>query len=231
MCARFTIVQDPGPILRLVGARPAASVAHHRPRYNVAPSQDVLTIVGLAGDEDHAAVAGEMRWGLIPRWVKDRKSFKLNLINARSETAAEKPAFRESLRHRRCLIPADGFYEWKSVPGQKRRQPYRITMKDEAVFAFAGLWDRWVGPDQEKIVSFAILTTTPNELVSALHDRMPVILDEEAMLDWLDPEIRDPNALAAFMTPISADLMTAYPVSMAVNSPANDGPNLIRPVH
>jgi putative SOS response-associated peptidase YedK len=150
------------------------------------------------------------------------------MINASSETAATKPTFRKPLRERRCLILADGFYEWKREG--PRKQPYYIKLRDSQLFAFAGLWDRWQPVDGQPLETCTILTTTPNEVLQPLHDRMPVILPSSAYSLWLDPMVRDVEPLQSLLTPYSADEMIAYPVSTRVNNPANDSPEYIVPL-
>lgn len=167
-----------------------------------------------------------MRWGLIPRWAKDA-SIGNRLINARAETAAEKPSFREAFRRRRCLIPADGFYEWKKEADGK--QPWLIRRMEGKGFAFGGLWERWNGPEGP-VESFTILTTSPNATVGPLHDRMPVIVAPAAFDLWLDPEVDGPLLLENILRPAPDDLLEAHPVSRLVNSPANDEPACIAPL-
>ncbi|MCB1056336.1 MAG: SOS response-associated peptidase, partial [Acidobacteria bacterium] len=168
-----------------------------------------------------------MRWGLIPHWAKD-PSIGNRLINARAETAAEKPAFRSSFSKRRCLVPADGFYEWQKTGG--RKQPFYLQLKEHRPFAFAGLWARWKASEDETVQSFTLLTTTPNEVAAKVHDRMPVILPPESYDRWLDPELHDREALEALLLPYPAEAMEAYPVSTLVNSPQNDDPRCIEPI-
>ena len=164
-----------------------------------------------------------MRWGLIPYWAQDI-SIGTSMINAVSETAAEKPAFRKAMRTRRCLIPADGFYEWKKLGNPKHKQAYNIGMSDEGLFAFAGLWDQWKGPDKRTIESCTILTTKANSLLEGIHDRMPVILKPEDYDLWLDPGITNPAKLADLLRPFDSRLMRTYPVGETVNKVTNDGP-------
>ena len=222
MCGRFTLTVDPDdlqtafPFIRLpLDALPA-------PRYNIAPSQPVAAIANTDPPRlDH------FRWGLIPSWAKD-PSIGNRLINARAETLADKPAFRSALKRRRCLIPADGFYEWRKAGSGKT--PMYIRMKSGEPFAFAGLWEAWSAAGDKTIVSCAIITTTPNALLEKIHDRMPVILKPEAYAGWLDPGEGDPGALAKWLKPYPAAHMTAYAVSPLVNKPANDVPECIVPV-
>ena len=205
MCGRFTLTTDPGVVARRFGAPPYHG-GGTTPRYNIAPTQMVITVT-----DDGARQLEQMRWGLIPRWAKDA-SIGSKLINARAETLAEKPSFREALRRRRCLIPADGFYEWVAVPGLKRKQPMRIGLKSGEPFAFAGLWDEWRSPEGTPLRTCTIVTTTPNELIATLHHRMPVILTSEAERRWLDPAVTDPEALLPLLAPYPAELMEAHPI-------------------
>lgn len=169
-----------------------------------------------------------MRWGLIPHWAKD-SSFGSRLINARSETVSQKPAFRRAFQRARCLVPADGFFEWKkSESGNK--EPMRITMKHGTLFAFAGLWEKWMDATGNAVYSFTILTTHPNEKMRRLHHRMPVILKESDEWIWLDPTIHDPGVLHSLLSPCESEDIEMYPVSTVVNSPKNDGPECIRPL-
>jgi putative SOS response-associated peptidase YedK len=168
-----------------------------------------------------------MRWGLMPSWVKDPKTFTL-LINARGETAAEKPAFRAAMKRRRCLIPADGFYEWQA--GGARKQPYFIHAKSGAPLAFAGLWETWEGPNGEELDTAAIVTTAANRTLVPIHNRMPVIVPPEAFDLWLDCPHVDAKTAAALIAPAPDNLLEAYPISTAVNRTANDGPSLLAPL-
>ena len=224
MCGRYSLTEALDVIvqhflIQHVGPEVAAG---YRPSYNVAPSQDVLVIGLRLG----ARAAALHRWGLIPGWAKD-PSIGYKMINARAETVHERPAYRGPFRSRRCLIPADGLYEWKREG--KRKQPYRFLMKDEKPFAFAGLWDEWRGPDGQTIRSCTIITTEPNELLATVHDRMPVILPPDAYDEWLDPRTK-PDRLRALLVPYPAEQMKGYPVSPRVNSPANNDPELILPI-
>jgi putative SOS response-associated peptidase YedK len=189
-------------------------------RWNVAPTQEVATIRQDRKEPKRKFVL--MRWGLIPNWAKDASS-SAKAINAMSETVAEKPLFREAIRIRRCLIPADGFYEWKQI-GPKRKQPYNIGMADDSLFAFAGLWDRWKGPAGKVIESCTILTTEANALLKDIHDRMPVIVRPDDYDLWLDPGVTDPKQLVELVKPFDARLMKKYPISTAVNRVENEGP-------
>ncbi len=221
MCGRF-LLSDPEAVIRdLFGVEPPPGLA---PRYNIAPSQEVPVARrrGTARDPEIAM----LRWGLVPRWARD-PSIGTRLINARAETAQEKPSFRSALRRRRCLVPADGFYEWQRVTGGK--QPWLIRRRDRSGFAMAGLWERWRGPGGP-LETFTILTTRPNSVVAPLHDRMPVIVAPEQFHLWLDPEIEDPEALRPILAPAPAADLEAYPVRTLVNDPANDGPALAEPL-
>ncbi|GAB4446005.1 MAG: SOS response-associated peptidase [Anaerolineales bacterium] len=221
MCGRFTLTVDPA---QFQDAFPGFLFpAKFAPRYNIAPSQPVLAI---PNDERNAA--DFFIWGLIPMWAKD-PSIGARLINARSETLAEKPSFRGSFKHKRCLILADGFYEWKTAAGKKTKIPYYIHLTDRRPFAFAGLWDSWESPDGSSLKTCTIITTQPNELMATLHDRMPVILHPRDYAKWLDPSPQTPESLLPLLKPYPADAMTAYPVSTLVNKPGNDSPELIVP--
>jgi putative SOS response-associated peptidase YedK len=195
------------------------------PRYNIAPSQKAPVI-----RPSRDGSAGEfvfLRWGLIPSWAKDPK-IGYKMINARAETLSEKPAFRVAFKKRRCLIPANGFYEWKREWDGKR--PYFIGRKDGGLFAFAGLWERWKGPDEEMIESCVIVTAKANATVAPLHDRMPVIVPPEAYRLWMDTERYGSDEVARLLVPAPEDLLNAYPVSRRVNNPENDDKGLIEPV-
>jgi putative SOS response-associated peptidase YedK len=188
------------------------------PRWNIAPSQHVATIRQDA--KEPKRIFSLLRWGLIPYWAKDA-SIGFKTINAMSETAAGKPAFRDAIRQRRCLIPADGFFEWKKL-GPKEKQPYNFGMIDDSVFSFAGLWERWRDPAGEIVGTCTILTTKPNSLVADVHDRMPVILKPDDYDLWLDPGVTDAALVAHCLKPFDPRLMKKYPVSTRVNRPEND---------
>jgi putative SOS response-associated peptidase YedK len=191
------------------------------PSHNVAPTQQVAVVVQ---DPERRLVA--MRWGLIPWWAEDLKIGNRH-INARAESLATKPAFKDSFIRRRCLVVANGFFEWKKIG--KSRTPLYIHLKSDELFAFAGLYDRWKTPDGERITSCTIITTDPNELVLPIHDRMPVILARKMEDAWLEPETVEEQKLLAMLKPYNADEMAAYEVSDLVNSPANDSPQCIEP--
>lgn len=219
MCGRFTLGTDASRIARDFGL---AEVPELRPAWNIAPSQPIAAI----RVEDGQRYCRALRWGLIPGWSKGPDK-RFSMINARSETVADKPAYRGPLRHRRCLVPADGFYEWQTRNGAK--QPWYIYLRDHGPFAMAGLWDRWEGPEGEVIESCTLLTTRANTLLEAVHDRMPVILAPDTWQRWLDPQLRDPGALTSLLEPFPSNGMARHRVSTAVNRPANEGPELIAP--
>jgi len=187
------------------------------PRYNIAPTQIVPVIRQNA--KEATRDLSSMRWGLIPSWAKD-PSCAVSMINARAETASTKPAFRDALRFRRCLIPADGFYEWRRSGTIK--QPYCFEVNGGELFAFAGLWDRWKGTTGDTVETCSILTTTANAMTSAVHDRMPVILHADSYDVWLDPRIQNVAAISELLKPYDARSMRCYPVSTRINHVAND---------
>lgn len=192
-----------------------------RASHNIAPTSEIVTLRAEAG----ACTADLMRWGLVPSWWKDAAKLPGQTFNARAETIAEKPTFRASFKRRRCLIPADGFYEWKAMGGSAK-QPYYIHPRDpEAVFAFAGLWDLWETADGA-ILSTTIITTTPNALMEGIHDRMPVVLAPQHFQEWLDPTNQNTGALQRLLVPCDISQMAIYPV----NPLKGDGPDLIRPL-
>jgi putative SOS response-associated peptidase YedK len=221
MCGRFTLTVSARVLAEVFDAPEPAGLS---PRYNIAPTQQVL--VARAGEGGRELT--RVRWGLVPHWADDL-SIGARMINARGETVASKPAFRSALKHRRCLIPADGFYEWKKVGAGK--QPHLIRFADARPFAFAGLWERWLPQDGGAPVdSCTIITTTPNELVRSLHDRMPVILPPSAFDEWLRPEPLPGPRLEELLVPCPDAEMEAFPVSRRVNSPADDGPECVAPL-
>ena len=194
------------------------------PRYNIAPSESVATVLN-----DGSGVARYTRWGLIPSWAKD-PAVGNRMINARAETLAEKPAFKRPLQRQRCVILADGFYEWKVVPGSKTKRPLLIRLKSQEVFALAGLWDRWRSPEDREIVSFTIITTEPNELLAQVHNRMPVILTPECVQRWLSPDAIPVEELLSCLVPYPDSAMQKHAVSTLVNKPGIDVPECIRPL-
>lgn len=221
MCGRFTLTVDPAEIADTFGN--FTFPTQFAPRYNIAPTQPVLAIPNDAKNK-----ADFFIWGLIPSWAKD-PSIGNKLINARGETIAEKPSFRGGFKYKRCLILADGFYEWKTHPGAKTKTPYFIHMKDRQPFAFAGLWDEWQSPEGSSVRTCTIITTEPNELMSSLHNRMPVILDPKDYDLWLDATPQTPDKLIHLIKPFPTESMSAHPVSTLVNKPGNDRPECVVP--
>ncbi|MDP6776070.1 MAG: SOS response-associated peptidase [Candidatus Latescibacteria bacterium] len=193
------------------------------PRYNVAPTQNVWAVLN-----DGTGRVCEVRWGLVPHWAKDPK-IGSRMINARSETLHEKPAFRTAYRRRRCLIFADGFYEWRKDPGEKTKTPVYIRMASQTPFALAGLWERWEPGGDPPLLSCTIITTEPNPLLAEIHNRMPVILPPECHAEWLAPGEIPPDALSQLLKPFPASEMVAFPVSRQVNNPRVDTPACIEP--
>lgn len=222
MCGRFTLTASGQLLMEELGL--LSIPEDYRPRYNVAPGQPILA----ARDGDEGRKGAMLKWGLVPSWAKD-PSIGNKMINARSETVAEKPSFRRAFDRRRCIIPADGFYEWRK--DGKRKIPMRFRLRDGRPFAFAGLWEAWRPPggEGETLFTCTILTTAANELVQPVHDRMPVILTQEALDLWLDREVPG-DGVASLLRPYPAREMEAYEVSPRVNSVANDDPELIEPL-
>jgi putative SOS response-associated peptidase YedK len=220
MCGRYVITSAPEAIRRLFGY---VDQPNFPPRYNVAPTQTVPIVRRLEGQRRFALV----RWGLIPSWAKDPGKFSV-MINARGESVTDKPAFRAAMRRRRCLFPADGFYEWKQDGARKR--PHLVRMKSGGPMAFAGLWETWTGPNGEEQESAAIVTTQANRTCTAIHDRMPAIIAPEAFDLWLDSDKVDAETAAALIAPAPEGLLEVYEVSTAVNRVANDSPALIEHV-
>src|SRR5688572_23616237 len=220
MCGRYTLFK----LEQLLQQFPAFQLPDGlapSPRYNIAPTQPVLAVANVRpGRFDF------FHWGLIPSWAKD-KSISNRLINARAETLAEKPVFRTSLRRRRCLVPADGFYEWRKEPDGKTKTPMYIRLKTGEPFMFAGLWEIWKGPDGVATPSVTLVTGEPNELVKSIHDRMVVILPRSRYEQWLDPTLQDPATLTELLKPYPADEMEAFEVSRTVNNPRNESPECI----
>jgi putative SOS response-associated peptidase YedK len=229
MCGRFTL-RTPATVLIEhfdIDVRNETQLALFDPRYNIAPTQDVVVV--RADAETGRRAASMMRWGLLPSWAKQITSGP-PMINARSETLAEKPAFRTALRSRRCLIPADGFYEWQLTPGggKGKKQPYYIHRPDGNPFAFAGLWETWKSPDSQLVIeSCTIVTTSANAALASLHDRMPVILAPNDYGLWLDANVSEPAKLQHMLAPCGNDELVAEPVSTHVNRVANDDPRCI----
>jgi len=223
MCGRFSLAADPSTIAqRFAVTMSTAESAAWTLHYNIAPTKTVVVV----GD-DGTRYLTQMRWGLIPSWAKD-PAIGNRMINARAETVATKPAFRVALRKHRCLVVADGFYEWQQRG--RAKQPFYIVLKSREAFGFAGVWETWTAPDGEEIKTCTIITTEANELLKPIHDRMPVILSLQAEVVWLDPSIQDPEKLLPLLKPYPAEEMEAYPVSRLVNSPQNDFPDIILPI-
>lgn len=227
MCGRFVSTSPPDELAAYFGAEPVAE-AVLEPNWNVAPTQDVLAVVEADGTRHLDA----FYWGLVPSWAKDVK-IGSRMINARAESLAEKSAFKKPFATRRCLVPADGFYEWKKLTAGKKpkKQPMYIHRADGAPVAFAGLWSIWRGPDhdQEPLRSLTIVTTSANHLMEPIHDRMPVILPEEHWATWLDRDNHDLDALGKLLVPAPEDLLVVTPVGAQVSNVRNNGPELIEP--
>lgn len=219
MCGRYTLIRladftDLFPWVRSLGG-------DFPPRYNIAPSQFVPVVRNVGNNQLEL-----LKWGLVPSWAKDA-AIGNRMINARAETLPEKPSFRTALKRRRCLVPADGFYEWKLNPDGKSKTPMYIRLQDGRPFAFAGLWEHWHSDDGSELLSFTIITTSPNELMAHIHNRMPVILTAEQAQQWLEHAERSPEALLPLLKPFPPELMDASEVSKTVNNPANDSPDCI----
>jgi putative SOS response-associated peptidase YedK len=228
MCGRFMRSSSAETIASVFGV----TTNELSPRFNIAPTQSVAAILQSPSSPPQLQ---SLQWGLIPSWAKD-PAIGAKLINARAETVNEKPSFRSPFRHRRCLILADGFYEWQHVEGSRKKQPYFMSLQDDRPFAFAGLYDRWQSPDGEILETCTIITTTANQLLEPIHERMPVILDPKDYTMWLDPNFGNTKnqsewvALQTLLDPYPSAAMKAYPVSSLVNSPKNDTPECIQPL-
>ena len=219
MCSRYSLTSPPEAVRSYFRYD---NEAVFPPRYNIAPSQPVAISRPPAGGREMALV----RWGLVPGWVKDPRAFKM-LINARSETAAEKPSFRAAMRHRRCLIPVDGFYEWKGAPGSKR--PHLVRPRAGGPMALAGIFENWLGADGSEIETMAILTVAANAAMSALHDRMPAIIAPEHFDAWLDCRPGTATDIVELLAPAPEDFLDIIEVSRALNNPRNEGPAVQEP--
>jgi putative SOS response-associated peptidase YedK len=219
MCGRFTLTLPPDAVAKVFGYidRP-----NFPPRYNISPTQPIAVVVADKGTRRFVL----MRWGLIPSWVKDEKAFPL-LINARGETLAEKPAFRNAFKRRRCLIPADGFYEWRREG--KLRTPFHIRRPDRGLLAFAGLWETWIAGDGSEIDTACIVTTSANGVVAAIHDRMPVIVNGADAAAWLDVDHVETADAARLIRPANDNLLEIVEVGRAVNRAGSEGPDLLEP--
>jgi putative SOS response-associated peptidase YedK len=222
MCGRFTLVTRRDDLARELGIPREAIPEDLTPRWNIAPSQ----LVPIVRQDEEVRMA-LFQWGLVPSWAKDPKIGN-RMINARAETIAEKPSFKGPFRAKRCLVVADGFFEWTAA-GKGPKTPYYIRMKDGRPFTFAGLWSRWKTPDGGELLTCTIITGEPNGLISEIHHRMPIILPPEHRAAWLDPDQRDEEFLLALLRPYDPDEMTMHPVGPWVNSPAHDDPRCIEP--
>ena len=227
MCGRYQSHLPPDEVARWFGTRNV--VPNYPARYNVAPTDPILAVRFNPRTGERSLDA--LRWGLVPHWAKDL-SMGARLINARSETLATTPSFRDAFARRRCLIPASGFYEWRK--DGKTKTPYAIVPNDAPLFAFAGLWENWrdrsAGDDAPWIRTCSIVTGAPNELLAPIHDRMPVILPREAWARWLGEEPAEPQELESLLAPYPAERMRVYPISTRVNSVKNDDPSLLDPL-
>jgi len=222
MCGRFSLTTDILKLQQQFNFEFNDEITIN-PRFNIAPSQQVLTI----GSDGGKRIGTTMKWGLLPFWSKDVK-IGYKMINARAESIDEKPSFRTPFKSKRCLVLADGFYEWKKEG--KEKQPFRFVMKEEKPFAFAGLWDQW-NKAGESLYTCTIITTRPNKVTEEVHDRMPVILDEDVYDIWLNPKTDDTDYLKSLLIPYPAEKMKAYPVSQIVNSPKNDIVECLSPLN
>ncbi|MDN7244941.1 SOS response-associated peptidase [Planococcus shenhongbingii] len=224
MCGRYSLYADYSAILERFDIDEVTfGEEEYSESYNIAPSQQVVAVVN-DGTKNRL---GFLKWGLVPPWAKDEK-IGYKMINARAETAAEKPSFRNAFKKKRCLVVADSFYEWKRTDDGKT--PMRIKLKSGEPFAFAALWESWKSPEGKTVNTCSILTTKANELMGSIHDRMPVILSKEAEKVWLDPKVQDEEVLGNLLKPFDSAQLEAYEVSDAVNSPKNNGPELIQKV-
>jgi putative SOS response-associated peptidase YedK len=223
MCGRYRLSRRKQLVDEYFGS--VSGEEEWNPRYNVAPTQTVPVI--RQNPKEPVRELSLMRWGLVPSWAKD-SSVAAMMINARSETASTKPAFRDALKSRRCLIPADAFYEWQKTG--KAKQPYCFEVDEGELFAFEGIWDRWKDPSGNALETCSILTTSPNAVTSPVHDRMPVILDPDSYDLWLDPGMKDVSAVSELLKPCDARLMRCYPISTRINHVANDDEECSAPV-
>jgi putative SOS response-associated peptidase YedK len=224
MCGRFTLSATVDQLIDRFDVEFFLQEEEYSPSYNVAPSQSVLAVIN---DGTHNKM-GFLRWGLIPPWAKDM-SIGYKMINARAETLSEKPSFRNAYKKKRCLIVADSFYEWRKIDS-KTKIPMRIKLKSDELFSMAGLWENWKSPEGKSIYSCSVITTSPNELVQDIHDRMPVILKPEDEKYWLNSSITETNKLHHLLKPLEHRLMEAYEVSPLVNSPKNNSIQLIQKI-
>ncbi len=228
MCGRYTLQTKRIDLARELGV-PESDLLELPPRWNIAPSQPVPILRARSGRGAAGTEAALVAWGLIPEWASDPRIAN-NLINARMESLAEKPAFADSFRERRCLVPADGFYEWAPLGGDGPRYPHYIRLASGRPFTFAGLWSRWRDPTGAPRETCTIVTRPPNEAIARLHDRMPAILAPEARAAWLDSVQRDPKALLDLLSPLPSELFEIHPVGRRVNSPDHDDASCIEPL-
>lgn len=219
MCGRFTLAVEITKITVRFDA--GTAIQEWKPRYNIAPGQSALAVIS---ENDERSIVS-MRFGFIPRWA-EKKQTGYSMINAKAETIAKKPSYQQAFQQHRCLIPADGFYEWKQT--DQGKAPYRLAMKNGDLFAFAGIWDTWTDPEGQEINTFAIITTGANALTEKLHDRMPVILHQKDEHIWLDSHVVQPEQLQPLLVPYPASKMEMFPVSPIVNSWRNDSPECIQ---
>ncbi len=223
MCGRFTLTATFEQLINRFDIESFLMDEDYLPNYNIAPSQSVVAVINNGSINK----MGYLKWGLIPPWAKDEK-IGYKMINARAETISEKPSFREAFKSKRCLIIADSFYEWQRH-SHKEQTPMRIKLKSDHLFAMAGLWQKWISSEGKPIFSCTVITTTANELIQEIHDRMPVILKPENEAIWLNPK-SSPKELNPLLKPLDMDLMEAYEVSSLVNSPKNNSVELIRKI-
>ncbi|MBM7563494.1 SOS response-associated peptidase [Paenibacillus sacheonensis] len=223
MCGRYTITVTLEELMLHYWVA-ESGIPYQQPKYNVAPGQMIPAII----NDGEKNKLGELKWGLVPSWAESVK-LGSKMLNARSETVWDKPAFRNLMSRKRCIIPADGFYEWQRL-ADNRKQPMRIVRRDRQLFSMAGLYDTWTSPDGLKLSTCTILTTTPNELMAPIHDRMPVILQREDEAAWLDRSIRDPEALNRLLRPFPSGQLEAYPVAAGVGSVKKDDADCIAPL-
>ncbi len=227
MCGRFVSASPPDEIAGYFGAE-SSSEAVLEPNYNVAPTSDVYVVY----DSGETRRLDAFHWGLVPFWAKSPSAGN-RMVNARAEGLAQKNAYRNAFRRHRCLIPADGFYEWQAQEGRKKKQPYYVHRRDGEPLAFAGLWEEWRGPDDDgsrSLRSCTIITTSANETMEPIHDRMPVVLPPSAWDRWLDPGNHDTTSLGNLLVPAPPHLLTLHPVGTEVGNVRNEGPQLIEPV-
>ena len=221
MCGRYTLFANYEDIVERFHIEAGIMEEEYERSYNIAPSQSVLSVI----NDGSVNRLGYLKWGLVPSWAKEAK-VGYKLINARAESLADKPSFRNAFRNRRCLILADSFYEWKRYGDSKI--PMRIKLKSDQLFAMAGIWEAWLSPEGRKLYTCSIITTEANEFMSQIHDRMPVILPQEDESKWLNPAVHDSSELSRLLKPFDKELMEVYEVSAALNSPKNNFADLIK---